>query len=108
MGTIPTLEQCRDYVKVPATALSDEDLERMRQACLQDQAALCAWPDMDSGAYPESLAQALFRRIQREVAARNLPLGMVGLEAEYGPASIPAYDALVVHHEAPWRKQVLA
>jgi hypothetical protein len=59
--------------------------------------------------YPDALAQALLRRIQREVAARNLPLGMVGLDAsEYGPTRLPYLDALVEEHERAFRRVVLA
>jgi hypothetical protein len=196
VANVPTLEQVRAYVRVPASALSDEDLARMRASALGDQGARCLWSGLDhpvllavnvqtavvavsypepglamrvnwgdgsegfltappdggqaqatrtySGGgsyaitvypvpaspsgerigtayvvipstvpayditYPDALAQAMLRRVQREIAARNLPLGMVGLEAEYGPANIPAYDALVEHHEAPYRRQVLA
>lgn len=111
MGAIPDLEAVRAYIKVPATTLSDDDLERMRAACLESQDARCVWPgqgEPDTDTYPDALAQALLRRIQREVAARNLPLGMVGLEAEYGPSKIPAFDALVEHHELAFRRVVLA
>jgi hypothetical protein len=108
MSTVPDLATVRAYVRVPATTLSDEDLERMRLACLGDQSARCLWDETTPDAYPDPLAQALLRRIQREIAARNLPLGMVGLEAEYGPARIPTFDALVEHHEAPYRRAVLA
>jgi hypothetical protein len=114
MADIPDLDAVRAYVRVPASSLSDEDLERMRAACLLDQAARCTWPgldldppDPDSG-YNDALAQGLLRRVQREIAARNLPLGMVGLEAEYGPANIPGYDALTEHHEHAYRRVVLA
>ena len=42
-------------------------------------------------------------------AAKNLPLGMVGLDgAEYGPQSLPAFDALISEHERAYRRQVLA
>lgn len=108
MGTVPDLATVREYVRVPATTLSDADLDRMRVACLGDQEARCTWEKADPEAYPTVLAQALLRRIQREIAARNLPLGMVGLETEYGPSKIPAFDALVEHHEAAFRKVVLA
>lgn len=108
MGTVPDVDTVRGYVRVPASSLSDEDLERMRLACLEDQTARCLWDDTDPEAYPDALSQALLRRIQREIAARNLPLGMVGLEAEYGPASIPAFDALIEHHEHAYRRVVLA
>src|SRR5262245_8905650 len=47
MGDIPDLATVRDYVKVPATVISDADLERMRITCLTDQIARCQWPGMD-------------------------------------------------------------
>lgn len=101
---LPTV---RAYVKVPATALSDADLQRMMDASSADQASRCIAPE--PGATLPALEQALLRRIQREIAARNLPLGMVGLDAsEYGPERLPYFDALVEEHERPYRRQVLA
>lgn len=101
----PTLQQVRAYIGVPATAIPDEQLQLMLDACLADQAARCR-PYL-TDAYPAELAQALYRRVQREVASKNLPLGMVGIDAEYGPARIPTYDALIEDHERPWRAQVV-
>jgi len=106
------LATVREYVRVPATALSDADLTRMIAACSDDQAQRCAWPDVDIDGQPierpETLDQALLRRVQREVAARNLPLGMVGLDAtEYGPERLPYFDALVEEHERAYRRVVL-
>ena len=99
------LATVRAYVQVPATALSDDDLTRMLASCSDDQARRCSWPD---GARPETLDQALLRRVQREIAARNLPLGMVGLDAmEYGPEALSRYDALVDEHERAYRRVVL-
>lgn len=101
----PTLSEVRAYVQVPATVLTDEDLGRMLNASDQDQASRCTVPDP----YPDALGQALLRRVQREVAARNLPLGMVGLDsAEFGPERLPYFDALVEEHERPYRTPVLA
>ena len=113
MGTIPDLAAVRAYLRVPATVLSDEDLERMRMTALTDQIARCMWPGQETpepnDQYPDALAQALLRRIQRECAAKNLPLGMVGLDgAEYGPTSLPAFDSLITEHERAFRRQVLA
>lgn len=111
MGEIPTLALVREYLRVPATVLSDQDLERMRIACLTDQLARCKWPGMESEPpdYPDALSQALLRRIQRECAAKNLPLGMVGLDGgEFGPQKLPAWDALILEHELPYRRQVVA
>src|SRR5215831_2221158 len=111
MGEVPDLETVRGYIRVPATILSDEDLERMRLAALTDQMARCAWEGMDDPSattYPDTLAQALLRRIQRECAAKNLPLGMVGLDGgEFGPQTLPAYDALIAEHEHGFRRVVV-
>lgn len=105
MATPLDLATVRAYVRVPATALSDEDLTRMMEATYGDQAARCSW----TGDYPAALEQAWLRRVQREIAARNLPLGMVGLDAaEYGPTRLPYLDALVEDHERAYRNQVLA
>jgi hypothetical protein len=111
MGQIPDLTTVRDYVKVPATVISDADLDRMRITCLTDQIARCQWPGMESdppGDYPDALCQGLLRRIQREVAGKNLPLGMVGLDGgEYGPQRLPNFDALITEHEHAFRRVVV-
>jgi hypothetical protein len=99
------LTTVRGYLQVPATVLTDADLTRMLDTATADQAARCTIPEGGSPA----LDQALLRRVQREVAARNLPLGMVGLDAaEYGPSALSQYDALVEQHERAFRRQVLA
>lgn len=113
MADHPDLAAVREYLRVPATALSDADLERMMGAASDDQLARCQWPGSDDDAtteaYPDALAQAFLRRVQRQVAARNLPLGMVGLDAaEYGPQRLPYLDSLVEEHERGWRRVVLA
>ena len=106
MATPLDLATVRAYLRVPATALSDEDLTRVMDATYGDQVARCTWPPE---AYPAELEQAWLRRVQREVAARNIPLGMVGLDAaEYGPQRLPYLDSVVEEHERPWRNQVLA
>ena len=98
------LETVRAYVQIPATVLSDEDLQRMLDTAVESQEARCTIPDAGS----PSLDQAVLRRVQREIAAKNLPLGMVGLDAsEYGPERLPYFDALVEEHERAFRTPVL-
>jgi len=98
------LATVRAYIAVPATVLSDADLTRMLNTAMSAQAARCQVDPPN-----DALDQALLRRVQREVAAKNLPLGMVGLDAsEYGPERLPYFDALVEEHERPYRLQVLA
>jgi len=107
----PPLADVRAYVRVPATSLPDADLERFMAAAAQDQNDRCDTDrgrDPDSGNVADALAQAFMRRVQREIAAKNLPLGMVGVDAtEYGPSRIQL-DALIVDHERGYLRQVLA
>lgn len=116
MSTRPDLAAVRTYIGVPATVLADEDLERIYNACDAAQQSRCNGFDVvnplieppEPVDIPDALNQAFMRRIQREVAARNLPLGMVGIDAEYGAQRLPSIDVLVEDAERPYRKQVLA
>jgi arylsulfatase A-like enzyme len=107
-----TVDEVRGYIRVPATAVADEDLSRMMETAAADVVARCAWAGMDDpnpAPAPDPLVQSYLRRIQREVSARNLPLGLVGLDSgEYGPQRLPAWDALIEEHERAYRRQVLA
>ena len=55
------------------------------------------------GGYAPPLVQSLYRRVAREVAARGVPLGMIGADAEYGPARLSRWDAEVDRLEGPYR-----
>lgn len=107
----PDIDAVRAYIRVPATSLPDADLTRMMVTAATDQSARCNTAigyDTTAGTVNESLAQAFLRRVQREVAGRNLPLGMVGVDsAEYGPTRLAA-DALIAEHEGPFIRGVLA
>lgn len=109
MQGIPTLEDVRAWLNVSAGAVSDEDLDQIRLAELGIQARLLDLPpdpDPDSGeeaTYPEALARSLLRRCQRQVAARAVPLGALGLEgSEFGPINLPAWDAEISRLEASY------
>lgn len=108
MPGVPTLEQVRAYVKVPATSISDEDLERMRVAVIGVQQSKCRWPETDpETTLPDALSQAILRGCQRQVAAKNLPLGVLGGDAgEFGPARIPFLDSVIEKLEGPYRRMV--
>jgi len=106
MSTRPTIEEVRSFVRVPATQLPDEELERIYDAAVADQSIRCAIPE-DPNAFPDALAMGFLRRNQREIAVRNLPLGVIGADAEYGPQRISQYDAIIDMHELPFRKTAL-
>lgn len=99
---LPTIDEVRVYVGVPATVLPDDDLERIYAAELEVQTRTCRTP-VDTTTWPAALAQALLRRIQRQIAGKNLPLGYMDPAGDYGPARIPQYDAMVENLEGTYR-----
>jgi hypothetical protein len=107
---IPTLEEVRAWIAVPATSLPDDDLQQILNAEIEIQARTCRIPeDSAEAVYPPALARALLRRCQRQVAARNVPLGVLGAEgAEFGPLNLPRWDAEVGRLEASYRIVVVA
>ena len=62
-------------------------------------------PDRPVAAQPD-LEQAILRRVARAVAARGVPLGLVGIDAEHGAATLPRWDAEIERYERPWRIMV--
>jgi hypothetical protein len=109
---VPDLTQARAWVGVPESAISDEDLQQILDAEQEIQARTCRLPEdtvEDPGTYPAALSRALLRRCQREVAVRNLPLGALGGEgSEFGPMTLPSWDAEVSRLEATYRIPVVA
>ncbi len=111
---VPTRDEVRDWIKVPASQLSDEDLTQILAAELDIVARLCRIPDDPDAAggeatYPPALARSVRRRCQREVAARNIPLGVLGQDgAEFGPLTVPSWDAEIRRLEASYRIPVIA
>lgn len=97
----------RDYVRVSAVAVPDEDLDRMYGAAIRVQSRICTDTD-DPPTWPAPLVQAVLRRVQRSIASKALPLGVLDAAAEYGPARIPLYDALIEDLEISFRRVVVA
>ena len=106
----PDLAQVRAWVKVPATSISDEDLQQILDAEIAIVARTCRVPADEAGAvYPPPLARSVLRRCQREIAARNVPLGVLGQDgAEFGPLTVPSWDAEIRRLEASYRIPVIA
>lgn len=104
------LAELRAWVQVPATVLSDAQLQQVLDAETILQARACTVPrDPDTGAALDltpDLVQAVYRRVAREVAARGVPLGMLGADSEYGPSRLSRWDAEIDRLEAPNRRLV--
>jgi len=112
---IPTLSEVRTWVAVPASAISDADLTQILDAELAIQARTCRLPDDPDpvtggeATYPAALVRSVLRRCQREVAAKALPLGIVGSDGtEFGPMLLRSWDAEVARLEASYRQVVIA
>jgi hypothetical protein len=112
---IPTLPEIRTWVAVPASAISDADLTQILDAELAIQARTCRLPEDpdpvsgEEATYPAALSRSVLRRCQREIAAKSLPLGIVGGEAqEYGPMLLRSWDAEISRLEASYRQVVIA
>lgn len=106
MAILPDLADVRAWVNVPATLVSDPMLEGVIAAEAAVQARLCRVPD-DPAVLPADLSQALLRRCARHIAARGVPLGMLGADTEFGPARLARWDAEVERLEGPSRKFVV-
>lgn len=88
--TVPTVAEL-------ATRLGKGVPQDIYDAEVADQARRCR---VDP--YNEALAAALLRRVQRAMAMRNLPLGV--LQDESGATRLGSTDPEVRRLEAPYRK----
>jgi len=106
----PTTAEVRAWLKVSTTALSDADLNVIRNAELSNQDKVCRVPaDLrTAGLLPAELAATIYRRCARAVAARGIPLGYRSGDDEFGPTRLPSYDGEINRLERPWRKFVFA
>ena len=102
----PPVDDVRAWIRVPATLLPDEQLQQVIDAEALIQARLCRIPE-DPAALTPDLVQAIYRRVAREVAAKGVPLGMLGGDSEFGTARLGRFDAEIERLEGPNRKVVV-
>ena len=98
----PALTDVRAWIKVAATNLSDAELEKVAGAEQTLQAGALVWPGAPDGDIPDDVYQAFMRRVARHVDARGIPLGIIGLDSEFGTSRLPRWDAEVDRLEAPY------
>jgi len=98
-GTVPTLTLVKAYLGT--TSFSDSEITDAMNAEAAAQLARCRIPP----SYPADLAQALKRRVQCNLARRQLPLGMLPGDGAGAQAStVPGNDAEVRRLESPYRR----
>jgi hypothetical protein len=106
MATIPTLADVRSWLGLGVSVISDAQLQQVYDGERAAQAAVCDIPDNPAG-YPAQAVEGLYRRIGRAVAARGVPLGMLGVDGEFGAARLPSTDAEITRYESTIRRVVL-
>lgn len=109
---IPTVEECRSRLKLTADRLPDEELADILAGEVESQAKVCRIPaasvDPEVDTFPVALRNALFRRVQRAIAMKALPLAVMQGDAEQGPLRLSSHDAEVRRLEGPFRIVVFA
>jgi hypothetical protein len=97
--TPPTIADVRAWLQVPVSAVTDDQMTLVLEAETVLQARACRVVDGDQA----NLTQALYRRVGRTVAARGVPLGLLGADAEFGPTRLARWDAEIERLEGPDR-----
>lgn len=108
---VPTVEECQTRLKLPAERVPAEELADVLAGEVEIQAQLCripaaGVPPVDT--FPVALRNALFRRVQRAVALKALPLAVLQGDAEQGQTYLPSNDPEVRRLERPYRIVVIA
>jgi len=101
----PDLAAIRAWLKTPATILPDVELEVIAAAEQSAQGRLNSWTEVD---LPADLVAAFYRRVGRHAAAKGIPLGVLGADAEFGAVRLSRWDAEVDRLEGPTFDHVVA
>ena len=101
----PDLTTLRGEVGVPATVLDDEALTLIAGSEQDNTHAAYDWTTPD---LPDRLYQVFLRSVARAIAARGLPLGMVGTDSEYGVARLTTRDSEIVRLGGQYRRRTFA
>lgn len=108
----PDLVTVKAWMKLdPADGRDDDGLLAGMAAAESHQRSQCDLPVYDEAGteldLPSDLQQAFFLRVQRYLARRNSPDGIVGF-ADFGPIRVSSFDADIERLEGPYRKVVVA
>lgn len=100
----PDLDTIRVEIGVPSTVLTDEQLESIAGSEQDNLHGSYEWT-LD---LPDRLYQVFLRSVARTIAARGLPLGMVGTDSEYGVARLTTRDSEIIRLGGQYRKRTFA
>jgi hypothetical protein len=101
---MPNTDDVADYLREGAASWETEDLADALDAEAAAQRSVCRV----GAVYPADLRQALLRRVQRNLAMRQLPLAVLQGDADSGGADyLPRLDPEVRRLEAPHRRLVV-
>jgi len=102
VSTVPDVAACKAYLGQAAASWTDDQFTDALAAERKSQARRCRVPAATATAWPDDLAEALFRRVHRNLAMRNLPLSVQQVEG--GGIRIGSSDSEIRRLEAPFRK----
>lgn len=97
----PSLAEVRAWLKVAATVLPDEQLATIAAAEQTAQSRALEWTTTGGDA-PDDVVAAFYRRCARHAAAKGVPLGVLGADAEYGAVRLAKWDGEVDRLEASY------
>lgn len=115
MPTPPDLDAVRLYLRIPvgdADAVRDAEIAgalateiaNQKTAVRKSAFGIDPAPPAEPVAYPVDLAEALCRRVARNLALRGLPLAVLQASSEGGPMATPGKDPEIRRLEFPHRK----
>lgn len=102
MSAVPDVAACQAYLGSAAASWTADQFEDAFAAERKSQARKCRVPAAAATTWPDDLAEALFRRVHRNLAMRNLPLSVQQVEG--GGIRIGSSDSEIRRLEGPFRK----
>lgn len=100
---MPTAADVSVYLGQSAASWSMARITQAFNAERAAQRARCG----ERAVYPDDLREALFRRVQRNLAMQRIPLAVPTGDADGGPTVIPGRDPEVRRLEGPYRRRVM-
>lgn len=113
MPTPPDLAAVKVYLGIDADDESRDaelggvlatEIANQRKAVRASAFGVDPEPPADPLPYPADLAEAVCRRVARNLALRNLPLAVLRGDAEAGGNTLPGKDPEIRRLEGPYRR----